>query len=415
MPRTPRDTAPDSTLALLRDGYDFIPKRCRRYGSDIFETRLMFTPVVCMQGEAAARAFYEPGRFTRRGAIPLLTLVLLQDKDSVATLDGEIHNHRKRMFMSVMTPGSLSRLVDAVEEQWRASLSRWEAMNRLVLLEEAREMLCRAVCAWTSVPLAEGEAEIRAREFGAMIDGAGAIGPRNWRGRLSRMRAERWCRGVITEVRAGGIQAPKDSPLHIVAFHRTASGELLDVKIAAVELINLLRPTVAVDRYVVFTALALHEHPECRQRVAEDDGYLEMFVQEVRRFYPFFPFIGGRVMKAFEWRDRGFAEGEWALLDLYGTNHDARIWGDPERFRADRFRDWDRSAFSLIPQGGGDIMAGHRCAGEWATIEIMKRVVRLLTTTMCYDVPAQDLRIDLSRIPAQPNSRFVITGVTSGR
>lgn len=31
----------DSTLALLADGYTFIAKRCRRYESDIFETRLM--------------------------------------------------------------------------------------------------------------------------------------------------------------------------------------------------------------------------------------------------------------------------------------------------------------------------------------------------------------------------------------
>ena len=31
---------------------------------------------------------------------------------------------------------------------------------------------------------------------------------------------------------------------------------------AAVELLNVLRPTVAVDRFIVFAALALHRHPE---------------------------------------------------------------------------------------------------------------------------------------------------------
>jgi fatty-acid peroxygenase len=41
----------------------------------------------------------------------------------------------------------------------------------------------------------------------------------------------------------------------------------------------------------------------------------------------------------------------------------------------------------------------------------MKQAVRLLTTGMHYDVPPQDLRIDLSRLPAVPKSRFVIRDV----
>lgn len=40
----------DSTLALLSEGYAFVPRRCERYGSDVFETRLMLTRAVCMMG-----------------------------------------------------------------------------------------------------------------------------------------------------------------------------------------------------------------------------------------------------------------------------------------------------------------------------------------------------------------------------
>ncbi len=99
------------------------------------------------------------------------------------------------------------------------------------------------------------------------------------------------------------------------------------------------------------------------------------------------------------------------ILDAYGTNHDARIWEDPDAFRPDRFRHWSGNAFAFIPQGGGDHYTGHRCAGEWITISLMKRAVRLLTATMTYDVPDQDLHIDLSRMPAIPASRFVIANV----
>jgi fatty-acid peroxygenase len=70
-----------------------------------------------------------------------------------------------------------------------------------------------------------------------------------------------------------------------------------------------------------------------------------------------------------------------------------------------------RGCFNFIPQGGGDYSNGHRCAGEWITVELVKTAVRLLTTNMRYKVPKQNLRIGLSRMPAIPESRFVIKTV----
>jgi fatty-acid peroxygenase len=66
----PRERVPDSSLAFLRDGYEFVTRRCARHGTNAFETRLLGERVVCMQGEEAAHVFYEPGRFTRRRALP---------------------------------------------------------------------------------------------------------------------------------------------------------------------------------------------------------------------------------------------------------------------------------------------------------------------------------------------------------
>jgi len=174
----------------------------------------------------------------------------------------------------------------------------------------------------------------------------------------------------------------------------------------------VLRPTEAVAQYVVFAALALHDHPEWRPALtAGGEEELEHFVQEVRRYYPFFPLVGGRVLTPFDWRGHHFAEGAWVLLDLYGTNHDARTWTDPEAFRPERFRGREPGAFDLIPQGGGDRHHGHRCAGEWITVELVKTAVRMLTAEMSYEVPRQDLRLPLSRMPAVPKSRFVIADV----
>lgn len=408
----PRERSLDSTWAMLREGYRFISDRCRRYGADAFECRLMLHPAVCTTGPDAARMFYHPDRFTRRGALPPTVLKLLQDQGSVATLDGDAHRHRKAMFLSALAPDAARRLAERVAGRWRAELPAWSAAGRVVLHEAVEGVLCRAVCEWAGVPLTGDEAVERTREFSAMIDGAGSVGVRALWGLFRRDRTERWAQALVERTRAGQVQMPEGTAAHAVVWHRDVGGQLLHPTVAAVELINVLRPTVAVARYVTFAALALHDHPACRERLrAGDDEYLGWFVQEVRRWAPFFPAVGGRVLMPFEWHGRQFRKGEWVLFDVYGTNRDPRVWDEPDAFRPGRFAGRAESPFDLVPQGGGDHAAGHRCAGEWATVEILKAAVRVLTRDMRYDVPAQDLSVNLSRMPAIPASRFVITNV----
>ena len=100
-----------------------------------------------------------------------------------------------------------------------------------------------------------------------------------------------------------------------------------------------------------------------------------------------------------------FKVGDWVLLDVYGTDHDPRSWESPDEFRRVRHVKGRDTSFALIPQGGDPAQA-HRCAGEHATIEIMKRVIRLFASSLEYELPPQDLTIDMSRIPAIPRSGF---------
>ncbi|MGB3307737.1 MAG: cytochrome P450 [Thermomicrobiales bacterium] len=413
MAQIPRDSAPDSTLALLTDGYDFISKRAQRYGTDVFATRLFLRDAYCVTGPEAAEVFYTPDRFTRNGALPQTTLRLLQDKGSVAVLDDGAHRLRKQMFMSMMTPERVTDLVDLAVDEWQVRMPLWQRMERVVLLDAVREILTRAASRWSGIPpLSARDGAERTRELAAMIEGAGSIGPRNWRGQLLRERTERWCREIIHQVRNGDLKAPEESAAHVIAWHRDEQDRLLDPKIASVELLNIIRPTVAVSRFVVFSALALHEHPEIRTALTSgDDGAYERFVQEVRRFYPFFPFVGGRALEEFTWRDNQFEEGTWFLLDLYGTNHDPAVWDKPNTFDPEHFRHWDGSPYNFIPQGGGDFVMGHRCAGEWITIQVLKALARQLVTAMEYDVPPQDLQVRLSSMPAIPKSGFVMTNI----
>jgi fatty-acid peroxygenase len=412
MSEIPRDPHPDATLALLREGYGYIPSRCRAYGSDLFATRLMLKRAVCMTGPGAAAQFYRSDQFTRRNALPRMSFALIQDNGSVMVLDGEAHRRRKAMFLSLMGPAAARRLAEATARHWRRAAARWATMDRVVLFHAAHVPFCAAVCEWAGLPLTQAEAEQRAGEFEAMVEGTGSVGPRNWRGHALRARTERWMRETIRQVRAGTREAPEGSALQVIARHVDANGEPLDVTIAAVELINVLRPTVANARYLTFAAHALHLYPETREALQPGDAAaVERFVQEVRRVYPFIPFIGGRVLAPFAFQGHDFAEGDWVLMDLYGTNRDPRTWESPDDFRPERFERWNRDPNSLIPQGGGEPEAGHRCPGEWITIEQMKAVVPILAREMRFTVPEQDLTIPLDRIPAMPRDGFVVTQV----
>ncbi|SCE85533.1 fatty-acid peroxygenase [Micromonospora viridifaciens] len=411
MSSLPTDPSPDSTLAFLREGYRFVGDRCDRYDSDIFQTRLMLEPTICLRGRPAAELFYDDDRFVRHGALPMRGQRTLTGVGGVQVLDGAAHRARKAMLMSIMTPAAIDRLGGLFDDEWRARVPVWARSGPVVMYDEVGWMLTRAVCAWAGVPLAGAEVAPRTADLHAMIEAPTAVGPRHWRGLLARRRAEHWVGDLVEQVRRGALPAPEGSALRVVAEHRDDQGRLLPRRIAAVELLNVLRPTVAVDRYVVFAALALHDHPQWRERVPGDDPASTSFVHEVRRYYPFFPVVAARVRRSFRWQGHDFPQGRRVLLGLYATNHHPRLWPEPERFRPERFTGWPGDPFSLVPQGGGDHFAGHRCPGEWLTVGLMKRAVGNLTGTMRYRVPPQDLALDLSRMPTRPPSGFVIDGV----
>jgi fatty-acid peroxygenase len=244
-----------------------------------------------------------------------------------------------------------------------------------------------------------------------MVDGFGTLGPRHWRARRARHRCEAWLADLVRDVRCGRHTAPAGSALDVVSTHRDAGGALLEPRVAAVELLNVVRPTVAVSWFIAFAAHALHRWPACRDRLrAGDPAYTEAFVHEVRRFYPFAPFVGGRAARALTWGGEHVPAGAMVLLDIFGQNHHPELWPDPYRFDPDRFLGRRPGPFDLVPQGGGDPATGHRCPGEGNTVALLAALA-LRLARLEYEVPEQDLTIPLDRIPARPASGFVITGV----
>jgi fatty-acid peroxygenase len=403
----PTRTVLDRSVAFLTEGYTFFVRRFRRWGADAFETRLLGRRALCARGHEAARLFYDASRIRQARMVPRPIRRTLFGEGAVHLLDGDEHRHRKAMFLSVTTdPAALAALSQIAAQRWEAAASRWEAGTRVVLFDQAVVTLGEIAFDWAGIPVEPIEAARRARDLARIVDGFGSVGLRQARAR----RAEPWAQRLIRAVRAGQLDPPAGSALRVVASHRDLDDELLDPRTAAVELLNIVRPTVAVAWFATFAALALHTHPEWRARLTDDDDLLEAFAHEVRRCYPFTPALADRARRNFVWRGDRVSRDRMVVLDVYGTCHHPALWPDPERFNPERFVDREPDPFAFVPQGGGDPATGHRCAGEKVTVQLLKAATRLLTR-LDYDVPEQDLRYPLRRMPSHPRSGLVITNV----
>ena len=406
-----RDGPRDSSLAFAAQGYEFIGRLCDRLGADAVPTRLLLRRTVVMRGAEAARLFYDDRLFRRQGAMPLRVRRTLLGRGGVQGLDGAQHHARKAMFLELLTPEAAQEVAALFVAHWRTRLPRWEDAEQVVVMEEMGEVLCAAISEWAGLPVSGFALSRRTRDLEALVDSAGRLGPGYWRGVLARRRAERRLGRLLRRVRTGQLRPPARVLARLASHQDEPGGAPLPPRVAAVELLNLLRPAVAIERYIAFTALALHEHPELRDRLrGAGDDERERFVQEVRRYHPFFPALAAVTETPVVVAGQDVPRHCRVLLDIYGTNRDPRTFPDPGSFDPDRFLE-PPGEFAFIPQGGGDPALGHRCPGEPLTVEVMKAAVGVLVDELDYEVPPQDLQVSTRRMPTGPASGFVVTRV----
>jgi fatty-acid peroxygenase len=359
----------------------------------------------CLGGAAGAALFYE-GPFERASAVPLHVQRSLFGIGGVQVLDGDPHLRRKALFLDCMAEPTLDGLCNRFDAALDAAASRWRSRPEVVFFDEIADVLCESVCGWVGLPCPGQRVELT-RQLISLVEGFAAVGPRYRRAVRDRRRLETWVASLVVSIRTNGAAAGDGSIFERMAFHEE-TGQLLEPRVVAVELLNIVRPTVALAWFGVFAAHALGS---TSVRPTQDEPGYQRFVHEVRRWYPFAPALGARATEDIKLDGHRIRAGRLVVLDIFGTNHDPRSWDEPWIFDPDRFVDRAPKPFDLVSQGGGDTATGHRCAGETLSVAILTRLVRFLVERVSYRLPPQDLRLPMWRVPTSPVSGVVLTDV----
>ncbi|MCF6377403.1 cytochrome P450 [Nocardioides KLBMP 9356] len=265
-----------------------------------------------------------------------------------------------------------------------------------------------AVLAWGGTGVTGREAEDVSRDLADVVAGFGFRAPAYARAWRARTRLDAWARDLVRDARAGELDPAEGTALHTFA---RGAGRDLPVRVAAVDLLNFLRPTVAVSWLGTFAAMALAEHPDEAARLTGDgaDAHLRAFADEVRRTSPFVPALTGIATTDFRTQQHWVREGDRIVLDVPGTNTHPGAWPWASEFRPSRFLEEQPGEYRFVPQGGGSL-EGHRCPGEGVTTALLVVTLRHLARTG-FTLTAGPVRTD--RIPTLPR-QLRISAVAPG-
>ena len=398
---------------LLRHGYravaaDRAARGVTETTGDAYASRLTGRRAVVLRGGDGARLFYDESVVRRKGAIPFPLRGLLFGNGAVHGLDDADHKARKAVFLDLLGAVRVAPVAASVAERLERRVGTW-ADRPVRLYDELVEVYGRAVLEWGGVEEPPSEARRWSHELARIVDGFGGdprAYPRGW---VARARCDRWARRLVEETRSGTRNPPPGSALAVWAATD------LSARVAGVELLNVLRPTVAVAWLGAFAGLYLDEAPSWKERLrtgrTTDDHVA--FAQEVRRCAPFVPVLAGKVRRAATHQGIRLRRGDRVVLDVWGTDQWAPYWRDPAVFRPERFLDGEPGPFDLVPQGGGP-RTGHRCPGEPLTLLLLAETVRVLAhVDRRVDPGAHD--VSLARMPTLPQDGLLLSPHRTGR
>lgn len=399
----------------LDEGYLLLSELRKEANAPVVKARLLNKEVIAIYGKEAAKRFYDPQNFKREGAMPKIVLKTLFGENGVQTLDGQAHEHRKTIFMDLMTPKRMEEYHRILDKNLTQKLDQQQ--GEFELFDLAKDVLFRSICEWAGIDLSQfskKEVDQLAEYQISMISSAVTNPATHIKGIDNRKKSEKRAQTLIENARTNPVAGKEEVALYAFAKATDDHGELLPIDVAAVELLNVIRPTVALTVWIALMGHALFSRPDIYQRLhTEFDQLQDSFIQEMRRYYPFFPMLPAFAKQDVEVDGYLIPKDSWVVLDLYGTNHDDRMIETPEVFRISRYLGKEKhisydEEYEMIAQGGGKFEAMHRCAGEWITLHTLRVFSDQLVNKYQFSIPEQDWSIPMNQFPTYPKSKALL-------
>ena len=237
----------NETKELINKGYNLLRELREDVNAPVVKAEFLTKDITVIYGEEAARKFYNPEIFKREGAMPEPVLKTLFGEGGVQTLDGKRHHHRKNYFMDLMTPERMEDYRKILNKNLTEELDKQH--GEFELFDLANRVLFTSICEWSGINLENYDSkslEKLAHNQISMISGAVTSPADHIRGITDRNHSEQWAQDLIKEARKNPVPGKEDLALYVFANATDYDGELLPVEVAAVELLNIIRPTVAL-------------------------------------------------------------------------------------------------------------------------------------------------------------------------
>lgn len=405
---------------LARDPFAFVRDRAASHGT-VARSRLLGRDLILLSGPSTAPAFVDPENIRRAGGLPPHAAALF-GAGVVNQIDGDAHRVRKAHLMAALGPEALAALLPVVRERLRARIAAWAAKGEVSLQAEAR-LAGMALTYENFTGLVEGDDRLAEIGKGYADFGSALVGlPFALPGTALR-RAQRFVEAQKA-VYADVVRQRRAAPGNDVVSRLLGSevdGQRLADEDLVLELQHLVFAASGLWAWFCVGAEVLARDTALAERLraaiaglpAEPSGrqYVECelltgFVMEVKRVAMIVPFTAIGVAKR-DFVVDGFKVPAKALVawSTHASHVTPKVapYSDPARFDADRYgagRQEHAAPHAFAPQGPGQPLTSHRCAGvEYTTLVLEVFFVELLRGST-FTVPEQDLSLDSSSIPA---------------
>jgi cytochrome P450 len=370
-PITP-ETGRAALSALFKEGSPLGPlKVMAKHVGYFFQIPLpMFKPYVVFGPEANRKVLVtERDKVLWRNTDPVTDLL----RQGVLVVDGEEHDHYRRLMEPPLHPSRLPAYTEMMIAQTDRVSSQWKDGETVDMLVESRKIALLIIMqtlfskdAWDDLPRI-WKPILKAIEY--ISPGAWII----WRkiprlGFRKPLKAlDQYLYGIIDERRKimesdSLLSKPQEQA---PAIHNDLLQHLIDAGLTD----NVIRDqmlTMLIAGHDTSTALLawvfalLGQHPDIHQRVTHEvdtmdkSPLLDQVIKESLRLYPPIHIGNRRVAE-----EMGFSEGnvpadERMFYSIYLTHRDPKIWENAEDFCPERFAHGRKTPpFSYVPFGGG--------------------------------------------------------------